>query len=104
MLMKQIQEISPGSPVFWIEVTPTLRRWQVVDDIREASSLIRDYCVRHDGLYFINTYENFINKDGIPDQGLFRSDSLHLNRQGYLLWSGIILDALEEEEIGVSIP
>jgi lysophospholipase L1-like esterase len=96
MLLKQIHEISPASPVYWIEVTPTPERWLVVDQIREASALIRHYCEREEGLYFIDTYDYFIGADGEPDPGWFRSDSLHLSREGYLLWSSIILDALEK--------
>jgi hypothetical protein len=96
MLMDQIREISPASPVYWIEVTPTPKRWEAADQIREASALIRNYCERKEGLHFIDTYDYFIGSDGEPDPGWFRSDSLHLNREGYLLWSSIILDALEK--------
>jgi hypothetical protein len=98
-LVKTIRERNPGTPVFWIEVTPTPARWQASQQIRKASDQIRDYCERHDDLHFIDTYDQFITEMGIPDSTLFREDMLHLNRQGYRLWASIQLQALSDAGI-----
>ncbi len=98
-LVKQIRERNPNTPVFWIEVTPTPSRWHVIGEIREAGELIKDYCEKNEDLYFIDTYDRFASAGGEPDPGLFRDDMLHLNAEGYELWTGIILSALEEEGI-----
>jgi lysophospholipase L1-like esterase len=95
-LVKTIRERNPGTPVFWIEVTPTPSRWQVSPRIREAGELIRDYCEKNDDLHFIDTYDYFITDGGIPDSTLFREDMLHLNREGYKTWASIQLKALSD--------
>ena len=43
-LVKQIRERNPGTPVCWIEITPTPSRWHVYDQTRKANELIRKYC------------------------------------------------------------
>jgi len=98
-LVKQIGERNPHTPVFWIEVTPTPSRWSAIGEIRKSGELIRSYCDRKQDLYYLDTYEVFMNQDGEPDPGYFRQDMLHLNWKGYLLWSETILKALEQSGI-----
>jgi hypothetical protein len=98
-LVKQIRERNPNTPIFWIEVTPTPSRWHAIGEIREAGDLIKNYCKKSEDLFFIDTYDRFMNAGGKPDPTLFRSDMLHLNPSGYELWTEIILGALELEGI-----
>jgi hypothetical protein len=98
-LVRQIRDRNPGTPVCWIEITPTPKRWQVSPEIREANGRIKTYCERHDDLHFISTYDHYITPEGVPDSTLFREDMLHLNRDGYLLWAELIKTALEEAGI-----
>ena len=98
-LMKQIGERNPRTPVFWIETTPTPSRWHVYPDVGEANNLIREYCADNADLYFTDTYEAFLNSGGLPDSLFFREDMLHLNRDGYKRWTGIIKQSLEEAGI-----
>ena len=99
MLVTKIGERNPATPVFWIEITPTPSRWHVYPQVRKADDLIRDYCAHHPDLYFIDTYETFLNSGGTPDSTFFREDMLHLNRSGYRHWSEMILNSLEEAGI-----
>lgn len=98
-LVRQIRVRNPATPVCWIEITPTPKRWHASEQIRKANALIRNYCEKQDDLHFISTYEQYVTPAGIPDSTLFREDMLHLNRNGYLLWAGLIKEALEEAEI-----
>ena len=98
-LVKQVRNRNPGTPVFWIEVSPTPKRWNVSPQIREASALIEAYCDRNEDLHFISTFDQFTTPEGLPDSSLFRRDMLHLNRDGYLQWADIIKTSLEEAGI-----
>jgi len=98
-LVKGIQNRNPATPVFWIEVTPTPSRWQAIGEVRKAGELIRNYCNKNPDLYFIDTYDAYINSSGVPDPGYFREDMLHLNRKGYKLWSDTLLEALAQAGI-----
>lgn len=98
-LVKQVRKRNPGTPVCWIEVTPTPRRWHVSQQIRKAGGHIASYCDRNDDLHFISTFDQYTTPEGLPDSTLFRGDMLHLNRDGYLQWAGIIKTSLEEAGI-----
>jgi hypothetical protein len=98
-LVGQLRERNPNTPVFWIEVTATPSRWNAIGEIREAGDLIKNYCKKSEDLFFIDTYDQFMTGGGEPDPSLFRTDMLHLNAEGYELWTEIILGALEEAGI-----
>jgi lysophospholipase L1-like esterase len=95
MLVEQIRERNGQSPVFWIETTPTPSRWDAIEDVRKANRLIRDYCNKQEGLYYISTADLFLDETLFPDSSLFREDMLHLNRSGYLRWAERIKGSLE---------
>ena len=98
-VVKQVRKRNPVTPLCWIEVTPTPKRWQVSQQIMEASGYIEAYCDRNDDLHFISTFDQYITPEGLPDSTLFREDMLHLNRAGYLQWAGIIKNSLENAGI-----
>ncbi len=93
-VLKTIRKSHPDTPVFWIEVTPTSSRWKEWPEVQKSTILIRKICNRHKNTYSIRTDFAFLNKDGKPRDELFVSDKLHLNAQGYLVWSGIIRNEL----------
>jgi hypothetical protein len=98
-LVGQLREQNSGTPLFWIETTPTPSRWHVIKDIRKANKLIRNYCERNDDLNFIATYDVYLNQAGLPDSAFFRNDMLHLNRRGYERWAERIKLNLQEAGI-----
>ncbi len=82
------------TPVFWISVTPTPSRWAVWPEIKEANEMIKEICDSHRNTYFIDTEKYFLNSSGLPRSELFIEDKLHLNDEGYRIWSGIIKNEL----------
>ena len=83
------------TPVFWISVTPTPSRWAVWPEIKEANGMIKEICESHRNTYFIDTEKYFLNSSGLPRSELFIDDKLHLNTEGYKIWSGIIRNELD---------
>jgi lysophospholipase L1-like esterase len=89
-------ESYPSSPVFWIEITPTSSRWKVWPQVTRANDLIWKECENHRNTYFISTSSAFLNEKGLPKDELFRDDKLHLNADGYKVWTVIIKDELNK--------
>jgi hypothetical protein len=83
------------TPVFWISVTPTPSRWAVWPEIKEANGMIKEICESHRNTYFIDTEKYFLNSSGLPRSEFFIDDKLHLNTEGYKIWSGIIRNELD---------
>jgi hypothetical protein len=84
------------TPVFWISITPTPARWHVWPEIKEANEMIREVCQKHYNTYFIDTEQNFLTSGGLPRNELFIADRLHLNEEGYALWTEIIKKELNK--------
>jgi hypothetical protein len=83
-------------PVFWISITPTPARWRVWPEIKEANEMIREICSKHRNTYYIDTEKYFLSSSGLPKSDLFGTDRLHLNADGYTIWSGIIKNELNK--------
>ncbi len=82
------------TPVFWISITPTPSRWHVWPEVKEANGMIKEICESHRNTYYIDTEKYFTNASGLPRGELFIEDKLHLNGEGYRIWSGIIRNEL----------
>ena len=89
-VLKTIRKSHPHTPVFWIEVTPTSSRWTVWPEIQKSTTLIRKVCDTRKNTYSIRTDFAFLNESGKPRDELFVADKLHLNTQGYAVWTEII--------------
>jgi hypothetical protein len=89
-LLRTIRKSHPSTPVFWIGITPTKSRWKVWSEIQKANNLIENVCNHHKNTWFIKTDFAFLNEKGEARDDLFISDKLHLNEDGYKVWTGII--------------
>lgn len=94
--LKMIRKSQPEIPVFWIEITPTPARWKSWEQISRANHLIRQFCERKNNLFYVPTSHCFLNEQRLPDKSYFVSDLLHLNQEGYQLWSRCIKETFDK--------
>lgn len=90
-------------PIFWIEVTPTNKRWAVWPKIQAATRQIRNVLDPDPFGYLIPTAGAYLGTDGRPRAELFAKDQLHLNEDGYKLWSALIKTQLHIR-LGAAVP
>jgi len=91
----RFRKYNHGAPVFYIEITPTWRRWKAWPEIKSCNETIKKWCESKPNTFFIETASAFLDKDGKPRQEFFRADSLHLNSEGYKVWNRIITGEVE---------
>ncbi|MEL6108678.1 MAG: GDSL-type esterase/lipase family protein [Planctomycetota bacterium] len=87
---------SPGTPFFLIEITPCEKRFDAWPKIRAVNSKLREVALSTPDTYFIPTASHYLNGDGTPRPELFVDDKLHLNAEGYRLWSTLIRRRLND--------
>lgn len=90
-----VRKKNAEAPVFLIAITPTQSRWKAWPQIQKANAAMEAVCQAQENVHFIRTEEAFINGDRLPKTELFRDDQLHLNADGYQLWTKIVRKELE---------
>jgi hypothetical protein len=95
-VLKTFRKTHPETPLFYIAITPTSSRWSAWPEISRTNELIREECENNRNTYFIETSFAFLDEAGKPDDSLFVSDKLHLNSEGYRIWTSIIKSELDK--------
>jgi hypothetical protein len=88
---------NPGAPVFYIAITPTRSRWKAWPEISKSNDLVKEWCDNQRNTFFIATDTAFLNSNGEPREELFINDKLHLNPEGYRVWTKIIKGELDRK-------
>jgi len=86
----------PDAPVLLVDITPTESRWQVWPEIRRVNAVLREIALSTPDTYFVATAEHYLSPDNQPRPEYFLSDRLHLNSDGYDLWSRLIRRRLDD--------
>ncbi len=86
----------PDTEIVYIAIKPSLKRWLLVEKMREANRLIEEYTHQDPLLHFADIDTPMIGADGMPRRDIFKDDGLHLNAKGYTLWSNVLLPFLTD--------
>lgn len=102
-LHQWIRQQDSTVPVFWIEITPTQKRWAQWPKISEATKQIAQVIDTDKNTHLIATAGAYLGLDGRPRAELFVKDRLHLNESGYQLWASLIKAQLHSK-LGAAKP
>jgi lysophospholipase L1-like esterase len=91
----KVREGLPDVPVDFISIKPSIKRWKLVDRIKEANALIEQWAKEQKNIGYIDCFTPMLGPDGKPREELFRPDGLHMTKKGYDLWVSIIKPRLE---------
>jgi len=80
----------PGTRVVFISIKPSIARITIIDKIRVANQLIRDYIATDPKLAYIDVFTPMLDASGQPRRELFLEDGLHMNAKGYAIWKDLI--------------
>ncbi|WP_299684740.1 GDSL-type esterase/lipase family protein [uncultured Dokdonia sp.] len=86
---------NPKIKIHFMSAKPSPSRWKYKEKYLAFNSLLKTYCNSHKQLSYIDVWHPMLAKNGRPIPNIFISDSLHMNRQGYLLWKDIICSDFE---------
>lgn len=103
-LRQYIRSQDQNVPFFWIEVTPTEKRWHVWPQIEAVTRGIKKQILDDPNSFLISTAGAYLGSDGKPRADLFVNDRLHLNQVGYQLWANLIKASLHRELGAASVP
>ena len=86
----KIHAALPGTRIAYIAIKPCLAREKFLEQVKTANRLIREYCGTDERLLFADVFTPMLNPEGRPRADLCVKDMLHLNAQGYELWTSVL--------------
>ena len=92
--VEKLRAKSPSVEIACISIAGNPKRWAQVEQVKTTNALIEGYIKDKPGLKFINVFPRMLGDDGLPRPEIFVADQLHMNAEGYKLWTRIVLPFL----------
>jgi lysophospholipase L1-like esterase len=89
-LVKLMDKQLPKTELIIFSIKPSLARWDKYGEMKKANHLIKEFAQKKKKVKFVNIEEAMLGKDGKPIADYFESDGLHLNEEGYRVWSEVL--------------
>ncbi|MCY4128949.1 MAG: GDSL-type esterase/lipase family protein [Gammaproteobacteria bacterium] len=92
-----LKEQLPDTDVYFIAVKPSVRRahlWSTMVEVNDALKTLAD---EHDHVQFLDTSTPMLTEEGTVMDGLLVEDGLHMNANGYSIWTDVIMPVLMSE-------
>lgn len=93
-IVNKINQSLPETEIYFISAKPSPSRWKFEKEYITFNRALQEYCATHEKLTFIDVWSPMITDQNRPLPTIFVSDSLHMNRKGYILWKDIICKKL----------
>ena len=86
----KIQTALPDTKIVVIAVKPSPSRWKLSEQALKANRLLREETMAGKNQVFVDIWTPMLAENGMPRAELFVKDQLHMNDDGYKLWSELI--------------
>lgn len=87
-------------PVVYVSIKPSIRRFNILDQIRFTNKIISEEIDRmNDNTTFVNVFDMMLDTNNYPIRDFFDSDGLHINNNCYAIWKQIINKTLARKGV-----
>lgn len=93
--VSKVHQDFPETSIIYIAVKPSLKRWNLVEQVRATNALIAKQAEADPKLTLLDIDAPMIGVDGTPKPELFAKDGLHLSEAGYQFWTDRLRPHLE---------
>lgn len=97
-LVSRMRAEARDARIYFLAIKPSRSRWQWWHQMKRTNDLIREFCARQSGVYFVDIASPMLDVTGKPRSDIFSADQLHLNAAGYELWKAILKPVLLAHE------
>lgn len=87
---KHLRSRLPNTGILFISLKPSPLRWKWWPKFQETNRLIAEYISKEKKMWYVDVSQPMLGRNGKPIPELFTSDSLHMNSNGYALWTKIL--------------
>ena len=96
MLFLRLDKDYPGIPVYFLSWKYSELRAGLRDKQKLVNDIMKDFAESSRQVTFVDVNSLLVNEDGTIKAELFESDNLHINTEGYLLWTSMLKPHLLE--------
>jgi len=89
-VVSKILASNPSITIHFISAKPSPSRWKFKKQYEAFNALLKNYCENNQQIFYVDVWSKMLSESGRPNPDIFIADSLHMNREGYLLWKSII--------------
>ncbi len=79
-----------GVPVYMLSYKPSPSRAKMIPKQKLINALLEEYASVTPNVYFVDVASSMYDAEGNLRQDIYKPDKLHLNREGYNLWTSIL--------------
>lgn len=97
-LSDKLRESLPECRLICLAIKPSRERWSMYPAMQDANRRLEAICREHPHGKFLDVGPEMLGSDGLPRTELLQDDGLHLNEQGYELWSQKLRPLLEADQ------
>ncbi|MCA9063369.1 MAG: hypothetical protein KDA96_09930 [Planctomycetaceae bacterium] len=90
------EKLPAGTPVYFIAIKPSLKRWALADKIQAANAAVKTTCDNDEQLIYVDVWGPMLNDQGTPRDDVFLQDGLHMNTAGYRIWADTLRPLLKK--------
>ena len=96
LLTNRLQRDYPDIPIFILSYKPSLARKEMIPKHEIINTLLKEDASKTDGLTYVDVASCLYGANGELRKDIFKPDGLHMNQNGYDLWTAILKPKIQE--------
>jgi lysophospholipase L1-like esterase len=96
--VERVRKELPKARIFFCSIKPSPSRAKIWPRVQEANRLVAEFCKTQQGAELVDTATPMLDAEGKPREELFIKDKLHMNAEGYKIWTAILKPILEKAD------
>ncbi len=92
--VEKATHLLPETDLYFVSIKPSPSRKHLLTKAMNTNELIQNYAASEPKLHYIDIFGPMMKDSNNINWELFKEDSLHMNREGYVLWAEVINDVL----------
>ena len=89
-IVKRMTAVLPDVPIYVMSVKPSIARWSKWSMATEINRQFSARADEQEGLTYVDVATPLLDDEGMPRVEFFEEDKVHLNEQGYRVWTSIL--------------
>lgn len=85
----------PQTKLIVLSIKPSPSRWKLYDKMKQANQLIAAIARKTPNVTWVDVGSKLLGADGMPRPEFYAKDGLHLNAEGYRVWSNVVRPLLK---------